>query len=261
MVFRLVAGIGDHGWRKMNPIERQSPVPLYYQLKQLLAERITKGEWQAGDMLPTEEQLQEQYGLSRTTVRQALKELELEGLISRFRGRGTFVSQPKISHSADPRFNLTAYLTEQGIRPGWRVLSAGWVQASSEIAKRLSLETGVKLFKLRRLRLANDEPIGYHVAHVIPALGELVSESVLEQGGSLDYLRATGQLDQSFANRTIEAILASEELASHLNFHKGGPILMIRRRVFSAAGFPVEDMRAMYRGDRFQYRVRQRPGE
>lgn len=245
----------------MNPIERQSPVPLYYQLKQLLAERITKGEWQAGDMLPTEEQLQEQYGLSRTTVRQALKELELEGLISRFRGRGTFVSQPKISHSADPRFNLTAYLTEQGIRPGWRVISAGWVQASTEVAEGLSLEPGVKLYQLRRLRLANDEPIGYHVAHVIPALGQKISESHLDQGGSLDYLRATGHLDQSAANRTIEAVLASEKVASYLNFHKGGPILMIKRRVFNVTGIPVEDMRAMYRGDRFQYRVRQRPGE
>lgn len=261
MVFRFVARTGDYHWKNMNPIERQSPVPLYYQLKQLLAERIATGEWSAGDMMPTEEQLQEQYGLSRTTVRQALKELELEGLISRFRGRGTFVSQPKISHSADPRFNLTAYLTEQGIRPGWRVLSAGWVQASSKIAERLSLENGVKLFQLRRLRLANDEPIGYHVAHVVPSLGELINESDLEQGGSLDYLRATGQLDHSLANRTIEAILASEELATHLNFQKGGPILMIRRRVFNATGTPVEDMRAMYRGDRFQYRVRQRPGE
>jgi GntR family transcriptional regulator len=245
----------------MNPIERESPVPLYYQLKQLLAERISSGEWRSGDMLPTEEQLQEQYGLSRTTVRQALKELEVEGLISRHRGRGTFVSRPKFSHSPDPRFNLTAYLIEQGMRPGWRVLSAGWVQATSEVAERLAVDKSVRLYRLRRLRLANDEPIGYHIAHVIPALGQAIDDRRLDQGGSLDYLRATGLLDQSLANRTIEAILASDEVARRLDVLKGSPILMIRRLVFNASGDPVEDMRAMYRGDRFQYRVWQRPGE
>jgi len=245
----------------MNPIERESPVPLYYQLKQLLAERITKGEWQPGDMLPTEEQLQDQYKLSRTTVRQALKELEIEGLISRHRGRGTLVSRPKISHSPDPRFNLTAYLNEQGMRPGWRVLSAGWVRVTAEVAERLAVESDLLLYQLRRLRLANDEPIGYHIAHVIPALGQAIDENRLDQGGSLDYLRATGQLDQSLSNRTIEAILATDEVARQLDVLKGSPILMIRRRVFNVSGMPVEDMRAMYRGDRFQYRVRQRPGE
>ncbi|UCG25678.1 MAG: GntR family transcriptional regulator [Chloroflexota bacterium] len=245
----------------MNTIERESPVPLYYQLRQLLTERITNGEWQPGKMLPTEEQLQDQYGLSRTTVRQALKELEFEGLISRHRGRGTFVSRPKISHSPDPRFNLTAYLSEQGMRPGWRVLSAGWVQAAAEVAERLAVESDLQLYQLRRLRLANDEPIGYHIAHVVRALGQAIDESRLDQGGSLDYLVTTGLLGQSLANRTIEAVPASEEVANYLDVLKGSAILMVKRRVFNSAGVPVEDMRAMYRGDRFQYRVRQRPGE
>jgi len=245
----------------MTTIERESPIPLYYQLRQLLAERITTGEWQPGDMLPTEEQLQEQYGLSRTTVRQALKELEYEGLITRHRGRGTFVSQPKISHSPDPHFNLTAYLSEQGMRPGWRVISAGWVPTSAEVTERLAVAAGMQVYQLRRLRLANDEPIGYHIAHVIPALGKAVDNDRLNQGGSLDYLRATGQLDESYANRTIEAILASDDVARHLNIARGSPILMIRRRVFNPSGVAVEDMRALYRGDRFQYRVRQRPGD
>jgi GntR family transcriptional regulator len=242
----------------MTTIERNSPIPLYYQLKQLLAERISKGEWQPGDMLPTEEQLQDQYELSRTTVRQALRELELEGLISRQRGRGTFVSRPKISHSPDPQFNLTRYLIEEGMRPGWQVISAGWIPATDSVAERLSYKNGQRVYQLRRLRLANDEPIGYHIAHVIAELGETIDESRLDQGGSLDYLRGSGQLEQSYANRTIEAILASDEVARHLDINKGSPILMISRRVFNSAGVPVEDMQARYRGDSFQYRVRQR---
>jgi GntR family transcriptional regulator len=238
-------------------IERKSPIPLYYQLKQLLVDRIASGEWQPGDMVPTEEQLQEQYNLSRTTVRQALKELEFEGLISRHRGRGTFVSQPKLSHSPDPHFNLTSFLKQQGMEPGWRVLSTEWVPAASEVAERLAIDSGTIVYQLRRLRLANDEPIGYHIAHVIPSLADKINEERLDQGGSLDYLRHTGGQNELYANRTIEAVLASEETAKFLDVVAGSAILMVRRRVFDPGGLPIEDMRAMYRGDRFQYRVRQ----
>jgi GntR family transcriptional regulator len=238
-------------------IERKSPIPLYYQLKQLLADRIARGEWQPGDMLPTEEQLQEQYNLSRTTVRQALKELEFEGLISRYRGRGTFVSKPKISHSPDPHFNLSSFLKQQGMEPGWQVLSAKWLPATTEVAERLAIDSGTQVYQLRRLRLASGEPIGYHITHVIPALAKMINEKQLNQGGSLDYLPRIGQKNEIYANRIIEAVLASEETAILLDVVAGSALLMVRRRIFDPEGVPIEDMRAMYRGDRFQYRVRQ----
>jgi GntR family transcriptional regulator len=244
----------------MTAIERESPIPLYHQLKQLLADRIDNGDWQPGDMLPTEEQLQEQYGLSRTTVRQALRELEYEEKISRFPGRGTFVTKPKISHSPDPEFDFTAFLTQQGMRPSWRVLSLEWIPCTMQLARRLSIDVGSLVYQLRRLRLANDEPIGYHTTHVIPALGENINKKWLEQGDSLDYLRKSGQLGESYANRIIEAILATEETARLLEVGTDSPILLIRRRVFDTEGTPVEDMRALYRGDRFQYRIRLWPG-
>lgn len=243
----------------MTQIERDSPLPLYHQLKQLLADSIANGTWQPGDMLPTEEQFQEQYELSRTTVRLALRELELEGHIKRYRGRGTFVSKPKISHSPDPAFSLTTYLRQQGMRPGWRVLSAGIVAAPDDVAKRLALEPETEVYRLRRLRLANEEPIGYHVAHTVLELAKTIDEPGLDQGGSLHYLRQGGQLDESYANRTIEAVPASEKVARLLDVVKGSPLMLIRRRIFNGKGVPVEDMRAFYRGDSFQYRVWQWP--
>jgi GntR family transcriptional regulator len=145
------------------------------------------------------------------------------------------------------------------MRPGWRVIAAEWIPAAVEVADRLAIEVGTEVYQLRRLRLADNEPIGYHIAHVVRDLGVGIDESHLEEGGSLSYLRESGQLNESYANRTIEAILASEKVAKVLEISKGSPLLMIRRRVFNAEGTPVEDMRAMYRGDRFQYRVRQWP--
>ena len=240
----------------MTTIERNSPVPLYHQLKLLLSDRINNGEWQVDDMLPTEEQLTERYGLSRTTVRQALRELELEGLISRYRGRGTFVSRPKLSHSPEPHHGLTDFLLQQGRKPGWRVLSADWAPAPAEAARGLQLEQGTAVFCLRRLRLADEEPIGYHVAYVSPAWAAAIDTDLLETGGSLHYLNAQNQLAGSYADRTIEAVPAPEAVSEALQVEMGSPLLTIHRLVIGRAGKPVEEMRAMYRGDRFQYQIR-----
>ena len=243
----------------MTSIERDSPLPLYYQLKQLLAERIAIGELEPGDILPTEEQLQETYQLSRTTVRQALKELEIEGRVSRHRGRGTFVSQPKIRHSSEPHFSLTDALLQQGRQPSWRVLSAEWVPAEVDVASTFDLEPGTPVFRLRRLRLTNEEPIGYHIAHAAPAMAASIDKSQFHSGGSLRYLRGNDGLLGSYANRTLEAIGASAEAADLLDVEEGSPTLLIRRKVVSRDGAVIETLQAMYRGDRLQYQIRQGP--
>lgn len=243
----------------MKSVERDSPIPLYHQLKQLLEGRIASGEFRPGDMLPTEEQLQEQYQLSRITVRQALKELAYEGKVSRHRGRGTIVSQPKLSHSPEPLLSLTDALLQQGIQPSWRVLEADWVPAPEKVAARLGLEAGTPIYCLKRLRLANREPIGYHIAYAVPELTEIIDESLLDSGGSLDYLRASDALTDSYANRTLEAIAATAEVAQLLNIDEGEPLLLINRQVLNRSGRVVEDLRAMYRGDRLQYHIRQGP--
>ena len=77
-------------------LERSSPLPLYHQLKEILSTKIRRGEWKAGDLIPGEQELQSTYALSRTTARQALRELELDGVLTRHRGRGTFVARPKL---------------------------------------------------------------------------------------------------------------------------------------------------------------------
>ncbi len=245
----------------MSLLERDSPVPLYYQLMQLLRRQIASGAWQPGDKLPPEEQLTEQYGLSRTTVRQALKELELAGLISRERGRGTFVSRPKLAHSPQPRYSLTDFLRRQGLRPGWRLLSAGWAVAPVDVAQSLGLEPGERAHYLRRLRLADEEPIGYHQAFCGPAWATLIDRHALTEGGSLAYLGGTGRLADSYAHRTIEAIPARAPATDLLAIEPGSPLLLIRRQLFSAQHRPIEAMQAMYRGDRFQYEIRHMPGD
>jgi len=243
----------------MTSIERGSPIPLYHQLKQLLVDRIMSNELQPGDILPTEEKLQETYQLSRTTVRQALKELEIDGLVSRHRGRGTFVSPAKIRHSAEPHFSLTDALLQQGIQPSWRILSAEWIPAGTDIASLFKLEAGMPVFQLRRLRLTNNEPIGFHIAYASPSMAAAIDKDQMDVGGSTQYLRRTDALSGCYANRMVEAGRASIETAELLDIEEGSPILLINRELINSDGQIVEILKARYRGDRFQYHIRQGP--
>jgi len=208
-------------------------------------------------MLPTEQQLQDKHDLSRTTVRQALRELEVEGLVTRYRGRGTFVAEPKVIHN--PRLSLTDYLHQMGMTPGWQVIDAEWISAPPEVAERLVIPPETDAFRLRRLRLADGDPIGYHVAFVSPEFSDAIDLESLNQGGSLRYLRKGNELSESLADRFLEAVGASDEEAEHLGVEEGDPLLLIRRLVVSRDKRHIEDFRGVYRGDRFQYQISNLP--
>ena len=149
----------------MTRIDRSSPLPLYSQLKAILLHKIER-EWTPGELIPGESALEETYGLSRITVRQALGELVNEGYLYRQRGRGTFVTRIKFTHDPAQRLALTDTMRQQGVTPGWRVLDSGTCEATKETAERLGVEAGSSIFILKRLRLADEEAIGYHVATV-----------------------------------------------------------------------------------------------
>ena len=106
------------------------------------------------------------------------------------------------------------------------------------------------------MRLANDEAIGYHRAYVSPDFAEAIDETAFSKGGSLHYLNGRGHLEDSYADRTLEAVAASDEEAQLLRIEKGAPILLIQRVVVSKTERPIEFFKGVYRGDRFQYQIR-----
>jgi GntR family transcriptional regulator len=236
-------------------LDTNSPVPLYFQLHRILAEKITQGTYQPGDMMPTEQQLQEIYDVSRTTVRQAMQALETEGRVTRYRGRGTFVSRPKIRHTPTEAPTLTDRFIEQGIPAGWRLISAEWLIPSSAVQSKLELDSSEEVFRLRRLRLENNVPIGYHIAYVSPKFSDAIDDSAFSSGGSLRYLNAGEALVGSTADRILEAVAANNEEAELLDVELNTPMLLIRRTVRSVNGKPIEYFKGIYRGDRFEYHI------
>ena len=138
----------------MNGIVRESKLPIYHQLYEILRGNIVRGEWQPGDILPSETELIEQYQVSRITVRQALEALVNDGLIYRQRGRGTFVAHPTVEQGLSRIISFTEDMHQRGFRPDTEIISAGLISAPAEIAEKLQIEAGEELVRLERLRLA-----------------------------------------------------------------------------------------------------------
>lgn len=238
-------------------IDRASPIPLYYQLKQILQDKLDSGEWFAGKQIPTEQELEEVFGLSRTTVRQALMDLVADGYLVRQRGRGTTVAEKKIAY--DPHFalELNDYMQRQGVRLGWRLLEAEWAAADAGVAQALHLAAGERVFRVIRLRLADTEPLGYHIANLPEAFAPHVDRGALETGDSLDYIRDLPLLQghKLRMERELDARLADAQDAAVLDVRDCLPMLHLERTVYAEDGTPIEFMRASFRGDRFKYRI------
>src|SRR5450432_2399049 len=150
----------------MSNIVRKGPVPRYYQLKEIMRERIGTGEWKPGDLIPSERELSEQYGISRMTARQAITELVNEGLFYREQGKGTFVSRHKITQQLIHLTGFTEDISARGQRPGTKVISAAMHVADEVIAEKLHINPGTPIFRLQRLRLADEEPLAIELSQI-----------------------------------------------------------------------------------------------
>ena len=146
-------------------------------------------------------------------------------------------------------------MRQQGIEPGWVLLEADWVAPIAEVNEKLQLPAEADLFCIRRLRLANGEPIGYHIAYLPRFVAEQINTQALEEGGSLRYLRNVPPMHNSKAARTIEATAASGLEIEYLHMKLGEPVLQIERLLTAEDGTPLELLWASYRGDRFKYQV------
>jgi GntR family transcriptional regulator len=224
-------------------------VPKYYRLKQELRQEI--GQLTPGSAIAAERVLSGRFGVSRTTVRQALQELVIEGLLQRFQGRGTFVAGPKLAQA----LQLTSYTEDMattGRRPGSRLLDAAVVPAPDNIAERLELLQPATVERLERLRLADTEPMAveevYLDAERFDGIGAAMHHGtslyrLLEEAYGVTLLRA---------EQTIETVLASPAEASLLETGTGLPLLLLTRISWDEQGRPVEYVRSLYRGDRYR---------
>ncbi len=235
-------------------LDRSSPLPLYYQLRNAILEQIESGILAPGDTLPTERELIDRYRVSRITVRQALSSLMADGLLYRQRGLGTFVRKSRIEQELSTLTGFSEEMIARGLVPGTRLISAEWVEADGAVAAKMRVEPGARIFRLVRLRLANGEPMAFDVNYLPTKIGEELQKENLEEALYTLFPKLGIELD--WADQAIQAAAADELVAQHLSIKKGTPVLLMERVVSATDGRVVEYSRTSYRSDRYIYRVR-----
>jgi len=232
-------------------IVRDSKLPFYQQLYEILRGRIQRGDWKPGDMIPSEKELIEQYGVSRVTARQALDALVQDGLIYRERGRGTFVAHPTVEQASSRIISFTDEMRQRGVVPRTEVLSAGLVPAQQDIAERLSIARGDELVRLVRLRLADNEPMTVEEAYFVHSWCRGLLELDYRSGSLRELLERHYGIRWMRAKQVTRAINAPPDLAATLGIKPRAAVLYIERVSHNTQDVPLEFLRLYHRGDRY----------
>lgn len=232
-----------------------SSVPMHSQIREIIRRRVLDGTYAPHTQMPSEAQMMEAFQVSRITIRQALGDLQKEGLIFKVAGKGSFVAKPKAFQNLSKLQGFGEAMTPSGYETFSQVLSTRRVIASEVVAERLQLAKGSPVFEIQRLRYLNREPISVDVSYFPLALGERLAQEDLATRDVFVILENDLGQQLTHADVQIEAISADESLARHLRIDEASPLLRIER-LTHAGRQPIDFEYLYYRGDAFQYRLR-----
>lgn len=234
-------------------INREHPLPLYAQVKQALLASISRGDFRVGELLPGENELVRELGVSQITIRRALKDLVEAGYIVRKPGLGTLVVRRKINHLSGRIGGVTDDLESQGFHVHSRMLQHGRTRPTPAVAAKLQVAPQARVLRDLRLVLANGEPFGLIESHHnIPNSIEF-TEAEIQGDFILRVLKERHKIPFQRATRTMEAVAATPEEASLLSVAAGEPLLRAELLAFGVGDKPVSHVAALYRGDRYRY--------
>ncbi len=235
-----------------SPLDKKSFEPLYAQIQSRLKEQIRSGRLGVNDSVPGEAELSRIFGVSRMTARHALQGLTREGLTYRERGRGTFLSPAKVEKEITHLLGFTAQIRLLGMKASTRVLAAEVIPATAQVAAALELRAEEEVLRLRRLRLADEEPIAIEEVW-IPRLRFAGIERIDFGRHSLyEMMRDRYGVKIGSSRETIGARGATAEEARLLGIAARSSLLEVSRTLLDTEGSPVEMAHSLYRGDRYR---------
>lgn len=234
----------------MSGLDKASPIPLWAQLAEVLRTRLNQGD--VSGRFPTEEELVNQYGISRHTVREALRSLQQQGLLERHQGKGTFVVRPRFEQPLKGFYSLAFTLADQGIeeRSAVRVMDrrecgvAGWA---------LELSAGSGCIYIERLRFAGDEPIALDRSW-LPELAAPLLDADLTSGSLYDHLASECGVILNGGMERIWPVVPDHQDAELLQLPSGDAAFFLER-ISKSNGTVIEFRHSLVRGDRYQFVV------
>jgi GntR family transcriptional regulator len=237
-------------------IDPASPLPLYAQLESILAAEIAGTTCPPGTQLPNEEELIERYGVSRTTVRQTIQNLVRRGLIEIRRGKGTFVSHPKITQQLTELSGFVEDMQSLGRQASARLLDKQTVPASESVARQLAITAGTPVVRIQRVRLVDHSPLSFDETYLPQEIGERILENDLETEPIFSLLEQKYDTPLVEAEYRLEAVAADAAVARALGIGVGSPIFQIERTSYTTGHQPIDYEKLYYRGDQIRFVTR-----
>ena len=231
-------------------------LPLYAQVENVIIDRIANGSLAPGSRLPSEDSLVQEYAVSRTTIRAAIQSLVQRGLVEIRRGKGTYVTQPKITQELTELTGFVEDMQALGRQPTAKVLHQQIVAANQVVARRLALPQGTPVVRIQRVRLADSMPLSYDETYLLKELGEMVIADNLDTEPIFSLLEQKYNTPLVEAEYQLEAVCADATVAQALRIGVGSAIFLIERTSYSIGHRPVDYEKLHYRGDQIRFVTR-----
>ncbi len=233
-----------------------SRIPLYQQIYDLLREKIDTGVFLPKTQIPTEAELSQEYEVSSITVKQAIQKLVAEGLLYRKQGKGTFVCSPRVNRKLNRLISFNAEMLQKGMVPSTKVLDVHEAVPRKSVAEALQLPGDSRTIVVKRLRMADDEPLAIQTSHIPQWLCPTLVDKRDALGGSLyGLLLEEYGLVTSSGRESYSAVIISGPDARLLEVPDGSPAFAVQRLAFLPDGRPVEFVHSVLRGDRYSLDV------
>lgn len=237
----------------MRPRVRRQP--LYDQLVDILTEKIEQ-EYRPGDLMPSERELSERYGLSRTTVRLALQELERLGMVVRQHGRGTFVADRSAqATNLSQQYSFTEQMRSMGRVPETTLLEFSEIDADKQLAERMGVRLGDRLFKLKRLRSADGIPMMVEKSYLPVRKFLTLKRPLLDSMPLYEIVETVYHEKIRLAEEEFFASVARSADAHLLGIAEGDPVLDLVRTTYNTSNEIIEYTLSVARADQFKYKV------
>lgn len=231
-------------------IDRNSPVPLYVQIEDSIRHSIAVGEWTAGDRIPSEVSLTDRFGCSRMTVRGVLNTLVDDGLLYRVSGKGTFVSEEKISTRSPAYQGVREQLEEMGYQTTTKLVSQRTTIPAESVRSRLGTGRSTPVHEIVRLRLVEGVPVSLHRSFIPVELAPTLAEDDVLNEQLCVVLEVRYGLRAARTVEHLAAVAATHEEGRLLHLERGAPLLLLEDTISSRAGTIFEYSKVLFRGDR-----------
>ncbi len=236
-------------------LDRGSAKPLHMQMEELIRENLETGVWIPGSLIPSENELSHQYGISRMTVRSVVTRLVQEGMLFRIPGKGTFVAEQKIEAKSLSYEGIREQLERLGYEVTTKLISVQKNRGNKDVRSKLKLEDNAQVYVVRRLRAVKEMPLSLHTSYIPVILAPQLEKLNLVDEQLCSILSKSYGLNRERIFEELESVAATEEEATLLNIQPGHPLLLLQDTIVDPNGVPFEYAKVVFRGDKIKLKL------